>query len=114
LATSKTSRCSNLAVESLHILDDRGQAVLDGEMTRIQPVHFRVGKILEIGLTAFAREEDVILSPEDDCLRLLLSQERLPLRIKLYVGAIAVKEIELNAPCIGPIKKMRPCSSCPG
>jgi len=98
LATSKTSRCSNLVVEGLHIVDDRGQTVLDREVTGIQPVHFRVGKIVEIGLTAFAREEDVILSPEDDRLRLLLSQERLPLRIKMSaIGGLCCKTI-LSSP----------------
>src|SRR5262249_22160340 len=41
--------------------------------------------------------EDVALAPEDNGLRLMLSQERLPLGIKLNVGPVVVEEIKLDA-----------------
>ena len=56
-----------------------------------------MGKILEIGLAAFRREEDIALAPEDNGLRLMLPQERLPLGIKLNVGPVVVEEIKLDA-----------------
>jgi hypothetical protein len=76
---------SGSLIEGNHLLHDKGQTVFYRKVTRVQPVHLRMGKILEIGFTALAREKDVILSPESDCLGLLLSEERLPLRVELYV-----------------------------
>jgi hypothetical protein len=58
---------------------------------------FRVRKILEIRFTTLAREEDVVLTPKNDGLRLLLSEKRLPLRIELHVRPIVVEEIKLDA-----------------
>src|SRR5262249_29255538 len=43
------------------------------------------------------REEDVALAPEDNGLRLMLPQERLPFGIKLNVGPVVVEEIKLDA-----------------
>jgi hypothetical protein len=44
----------------------------DDEVAGIQPVDFRIRKIFEIGLAALACEEDVVLTPKNDGLRLLL------------------------------------------
>ena len=77
---------SGSLIEGNHLLRDKGQRVLDGEVAGIQPMHLCMGKILEIGLAAFRREEDVALTPEDNGLRLMLPQERLPFGIKLNVG----------------------------
>ena len=60
-------------------------------------MHLCMGKILEIGVAAFRREEDVALTPEDNGLRLMVPQERLPLGIKLNVGPVVVEEIKLDA-----------------
>lgn len=60
-------------------------------------MHFRVRKILQVGLAAFARKEDVVLPPEDDGLWLLLLKIRLPLRIELDVLAVVIEEVELDA-----------------
>ena len=46
-------------------------------------MHLRLREVLEIGLAAFRREEDVALAPEDNGLRLMVPQERLPFGIKL-------------------------------
>jgi hypothetical protein len=64
---------SQPAVEGLHFLGDIGQGILDREMTGVQPMDFCMGEILEIRLAALAREEDVVLSPENNGLGLLLS-----------------------------------------
>src|SRR5262249_45069383 len=56
-----------------------------------------MGKIVEIVLAPLFREEDVALAPEDNGLRLMLPQERLPLGIKLNVGPVVVEEIKLDA-----------------
>jgi hypothetical protein len=64
---------SHLDVESLHFLYDVGQGILDREVAGVQPMNFCTGEILEIRLAALAREEDVVLSPENNGLGLLLS-----------------------------------------
>src|SRR5215471_13611412 len=85
---------SGSLIEGNHLLHDKGQTVLHGEVAGLQAVHLRLGKILEIGLAAFRCEEDVALAPEDNGLRLMLPQERLPFGIKLNVGPVVVEEIK--------------------
>ena len=50
----------------------RWQAILDREVAGVQPMDFRVRKILEMEFTSLAREEDVVLTPKNDGLRLML------------------------------------------
>src|SRR5215813_14283001 len=76
----------------------------DRKVTRVQPMHLRMGEILEIRLTAFACEEDVVLSPENNRVGLLLSEERLPMRVELYVCPVVVEEVELDPPSMRPIE----------
>src|SRR5262249_43963098 len=61
------------------------------------PMNLGMGKIVEIVLAPLFREEDVALAPEDNGLRLMLPQERLPLGIKLNVGPVVIEEIKLDA-----------------
>jgi hypothetical protein len=61
-----------------------------------------MGKILEIVLAAIPREEDVVLPPENDGLRLLPSEERLPVRVQLYVRPIVIEEVELDPSPFSP------------
>ena len=63
-----------------------------------------MGKILEIVLAAIPREEDVVLPPENDGLRLLPSEECLPLRVELHVRPVVVEEVELDSPRVRPIE----------
>src|SRR6516225_6773770 len=85
-------------IKGNHLLRDKGQTVFDRKVARVQPMHLRMGEILEIRLTAFACEEDVVLSPENNRLGLLLSEERLPMRVELYVCPVVVEEVELDPP----------------
>src|SRR5215469_7438132 len=98
---------SGSLIEGDHLLHDKGQTVFDRKVTRVQPMHLRMGKILEIGLTPLAREEDVILSPENDCLGLLLSEERLPLRVEFHVCPVVIEKIELDLSSVRSIKVMQ-------
>src|SRR5215469_7453524 len=82
-----------LGVESMDLRDDVVQRIFNCEMTRIEPMHFCFGQILQVSFTAFAREEDVLLAPENDGVRLAISQEFLPLGIQSYVRSIVVEEI---------------------
>jgi hypothetical protein len=88
---------SGSLIERNHLLHDKGHRVLHGEVAGIQPMNLCMGKILEIGLAAFRREEDVALTPEDNGLRLMRPQERLPFGIKLNVGPVVVEVIKLDA-----------------
>jgi hypothetical protein len=46
------------------------------------------------------------LTPEYDCLRLPLLQERLPVRIQLNIRAVVVEKIELDLLRLGPLKEV--------
>ena len=70
-------------------------------------MHLRLGQILEIRLTALAREEEVVLSPENDCLGLLLPEERLPLWVELYICPVVIEEVELDLSSVRPIEVMQ-------
>jgi hypothetical protein len=68
-------------VEPANVGGDVVEMILHGEMPGLQPMHLRRRQIRQVRLTAFAREEDVVLPPEDDRLRPSLAKETLPLRI---------------------------------
>jgi hypothetical protein len=71
-------------------------AIFHGEVPRVQPMHLGFRKILQRFLAAFAGEENIVPLPEDDGFRLTLAQERLPLRVERDVGAVIIKEIQLD------------------
>src|SRR5215831_3937434 len=96
-----------LIVEAPDLAGDLVETVLDRKVPRVEPVHFRMGKILEVRLATLAREEDVVLSPENDRLGLLLSEESLQLRVKLCVRPIVIEIIELDPPRVGSIEIMQ-------
>src|SRR5215813_2389132 len=97
-------RPHGLVVKGLHLLGDVGQRNFDREVTGLQPMNLRLGKVLEIGLTALTREENVVLSPEYDRLGLLLSEEGLPLRIEFDVRPIVIEQVELDPSRVWPVE----------
>lgn len=62
----------------MDVAGDVIQIVLDREVPRIKPVHFRFGKILEVCFSSLWGEEDIILSPENDGFGLPLAEKCLP------------------------------------
>jgi hypothetical protein len=46
------------------------QRVFDGEMAGWQTMYLGVREVLQVGFASFARKEDIVLTPEDHCLRL--------------------------------------------
>lgn len=53
--------CHVLIVEAPHLASDLVETVLDREVARVEPVHLRVREVAQVCLTAFGREEDVVL-----------------------------------------------------
>ena len=72
------------------------EAVLYREVACGQAMDLGVRKDFQKGFSSCWREEDIALTPEDDRLRLMLFEERLPLRIVLDVRTVVIEEIELN------------------
>src|SRR6476620_11016201 len=60
-------------------------------------MHLGTRQIRQIGVATFTREEEIVLSPEDDRLRLTLAHEPLPRRIEWHVRAIVVEQVEVDA-----------------
>src|SRR5215471_15720404 len=81
-----------LVVEAMHIRGDLVETIFYSEMTRLEPMHFRLRKVFQVRLTALAGEEYVVLSPENQRLGLLLADKSLPLGVELNIGAVVVKK----------------------
>src|ERR1700743_1025619 len=69
-------------------------------------MHFRLGKNPEESLTTGWREEDVALTPKNDCLGWVIFEECLPLRVEFDVGPVIVEQIELHLFCVGAFEKV--------
>src|ERR1700727_2983511 len=59
-----------VAVEVFDVVHNRFEIVFHGEVARVKFHELRVGQVSQICVAACRREEDVPLTPEDDCLRL--------------------------------------------
>jgi hypothetical protein len=46
------------------------QRIFDGKMTGFETMHLGMRQIFQVRLAAFACKKDIVLTPEDDCLRL--------------------------------------------
>ena len=72
----------------MDIRSDLLKAIFHGEMTRLQAVHFGLGKVLQVCFAALPGEEYVVLSPEIQRLRLLLAEKILPLRVQVNIPTV--------------------------
>src|SRR5215468_10166457 len=90
-----------LVVEAMHIRRDLVETIFHSKMTGIQPVHFSVRKVFQVRLTALPSEEDIVLSPENQRLGLLLAEKILPLGVELNIRAVIVKKVHLHTARIG-------------
>ena len=72
-----------------------------GEMSGVKPVHFRLWQVLQVGLATLAREEYVVLAPEDDGLRLPVPEKLLPLRVQGDIGSVIVEQVDQDPSAIG-------------
>ena len=95
-----------LGVEALDVRGDLLERVLDGEVAAVEHVQLGVRQVAQVGPPALGREEEVVLAPEDQRLRLVLAQERLPLRIQLDVRAVVVQQVELVPARAGPLEEV--------
>lgn len=73
------------------------ETIFHRKMTGIESVQFGVRQVFEVCLSAFAREKDVVLAPENQRPGLVFSKETLPLGIQIDVRSIVVEKIHLNA-----------------
>src|SRR5262249_34634373 len=92
-----------LVIETLDICGDLFKTVLHGKVSRVEMVHLRLRYVSQISFSSFAREEYVILSPKDECFRLAITQELLPLGIERYVRSVIIEKVHLDAAGIGPL-----------
>src|SRR5215469_8928572 len=92
-----------LVVEAMYIRRDLVETIFYSEMTRREPMHFRLRKVFQVRLTALPGEEDVVLSPEDQRLGLLRTEKILPLGVELNIRAVVVEKVHLQAARIGSL-----------
>src|SRR6516165_8728015 len=85
------------AVELLDAGGDLFQAVLHGEVARVQPDQGGAGEVAQVGLAARGGEENVALAPEDDRVGLGCPKALLPCRVQRSIGAVVVQQIQLDA-----------------
>src|SRR5215813_2930817 len=91
-----------LVIETLDVCGNLLKTVLHCKVTGVEAVHLRLGQVSQISFSSFASEEDVILSPKDECLWLAITQEFLPLRIQRDVRSVIIEKVHLDAASIGP------------
>ena len=77
--------------------------ILDRKVPGIESMHLRVRQVGQVGLATFRGEEDVLLPPEDERLRLAFAKKRLPHRIEWHVRAIIVKQIQIHTRRVRPL-----------
>ena len=77
----------------------------ESEVSGIQEMNLRIGKVALVRQRALRREHVVILSPNDHCRRLVLAEECLELRIEGRVGAIVVEQRQLDFPIPRPVEQ---------
>ncbi len=59
-----------LVIETPDAARDLVQRILHGEVSRVEPVHLRFRQVAQVRFAAFPREENIVLSPKDQCFRL--------------------------------------------
>src|SRR5580692_5116238 len=69
--------------------------VFERKVTRVEQVQLRLRNVAQIRLSAFDREEGIILAPHDQCLRLLVTEERVPFVVMRQICLIVVQQVQL-------------------
>src|SRR5271168_4049657 len=78
---------------------------VESKVTSVEQMHFGRRHVALIGGRACRREGGIVLSPDDEGRRLLLTKPRLPFRIRSDVGAVIVEEVGLNVCLAGSREK---------
>lgn len=78
---------------------------VESEVTGVEQMHFGRRHVVLIGGRACRREGRIVLSPDDEDRRLLLTKPRLPFRIRGDVGAVVVEKVGLNVRLAGSREK---------
>ena len=79
--------------------------IFQNKVAAVEQMEFEVREVAIIGVSAVGREDEVVLTPDDQCRRLMLAQVLLHFRIERQIGSVVVEDIELNIIVAGPIKK---------
>src|SRR5580698_3074063 len=77
---------------------------LQGKMPRIEHVGLKILQIAAVGRSTRSREDKVILAPDNQRGWLELAEEFLKGRIERHIGAVVIKQIELNLVVAGAIQ----------
>ena len=94
-----------LTEEFPHQPGDRRSLFFQGKMSCIKQMELQLVQIPFVGIRSGSRENLVVLAPDDQCRRLILSQILLPLGIERGIAAIAVKQCELDFLVAGSVEQ---------
>jgi predicted RNA-binding Zn ribbon-like protein len=83
------------AEEAQNLFRDDTAVVFKREVASVKQVQLSLGNVVEIRLRTFDREERFVLPPNDQGLRLIIPEERVPLVIVRQVGLVVVQQIFL-------------------
>ena len=73
-------------------------------MARVEQMCLEILEIAAVRSCAFRREDEVVLSPYDQCRRLVFSEEILKIRVEGNVGAVVVHQIHLDVAIAGTVE----------
>src|SRR5215469_1881906 len=96
-----------LIIKAFDVRRYRFQTVLDRKVTGVETVHLGRRQVFEISLSALACKKNVVLSPKDQRLGLVIAQEPLPLGIQPDICSVVIKKVHLHAAGVRPVHEAK-------
>ncbi len=96
----------NVPVEEVpHQVRDLVAVLFKREVSCVEKVKLQVLQVSLVGFSAGCREDGIVLSPDNERRRLVLTEIGLPLRVQRWVAAVAMKKSELDLSISLPVEQ---------
>src|SRR3546814_6624397 len=87
-------------------ISDWSSDVCSSDLAGVEEVELDVLEVLPIALGEVTREQRVVVAPDHQGRRLVLAEQRLPLRIERDVVAVVVEQRELDRLVAGAVEQV--------
>ncbi len=84
---------------------DRHGIFVDHEMAGVEPDQARIGQVALIGFGARRDEDRIVLAPQNQRLRPILTEQRVPFVVRRDVRAIILEQVELDRVVAGTVEQ---------
>src|SRR5215471_458314 len=100
---SSTGSLDLLIEKVLDVTGDRVAIFFQREVAGVEQVKLDVLQVAFVRLGSFSREDRIVLTPHDQCRRLVLTEVCLPLGVPGRVRTVAVEKLQLDLLVSGAI-----------